>query len=307
MWVASASEVLSLALITALVTMANNAFVATCALVGSGLTSMRRAIAWCAAGLLAGLWLEGGKLIAAAESVRAGWATMPFYLALLAVGVATIAKFPASLSQALMGAAVGCSAALGLPINWAYVILMIALWGSGPVAVALIAASLARAARAASSNITPRNFVAIAKLLVGGSSFLTAYSLGANTLGLLWAYSSAAGRGAALFAVTTGSVIGALLSTGITKRLCARLFTMSTGQAISVQVAVAAFTYASTQLGVPVPVSLLTYFGVLGVAYASEVVIVRGAEVAKLTSAVLLTPLVTALAAWALALLLGGS
>lgn len=300
MWIAACDEVLLLAFITALVTIANNAFVATCALVGSGMAGIRKAIVWCTLGLIAGLWLEGGRLTLAAESVRAEWSSVPFCMALIAVAFATVAKFPASLSQALMGAAIGTSLALGTSISWTFVATMIALWVVGPVLVMLMAASLTGAIRVGLSSITPRSYVAGAKLLVSASSFLTSYSLGANTLGLLWAYSSTAGRMPALLVVTVGSLAGAIFSTGITKRLCSRLFTMSVGQAVAIQIAAATFTYASTQLGVPVPVSLLAYFGMLGVVYASEMVVVRGAEFARLSLAVLLTPLTTALAAWGL-------
>src|SRR3989442_174910 len=157
-------------------------------LIGSGMVSRRTGILLAITGYILGLALEGPKLFRVREiflPIDTATGTFAILLASLIVFLGgELSQIPLSLSKALTGAILGVSIALGAFNSSGYLALILAFWFLVP----LVATALGILLVGLDDQLSPRNLWLKLSLLKTGLlvvSFLSAYVLGSNTLGLI--------------------------------------------------------------------------------------------------------------------------
>ncbi len=157
-------------------------------LIGSGMVNRRTGILLAITGYLLGLALEGPKLFRVREiflPIDTATGTFSILLASLIVFLGgELSQIPLSLSKALTGAILGVSIALGTFNSSGYLSLILAFWFLVP----LIATALGILLVGLDDRLSPRSLWLKLSLLKTGLlvvSFLSAYVLGSNTLGLI--------------------------------------------------------------------------------------------------------------------------
>ncbi|MDG6912723.1 MAG: inorganic phosphate transporter [Nitrososphaerota archaeon] len=156
--------------------------------IGSGVVSRRFGTALGVAGYVVGLLAQGSSMAAAAQALLphqsdfTASAALFITVAIFIFGIA--ARVPLSLTMSLVGALAGISVAGRLPLNHAFALTVVTTWFLAPVLAIVATFMLFRVL----STFKPKDVwltVRIYKALLIGLSFFTAYTLGANTLGLV--------------------------------------------------------------------------------------------------------------------------
>src|SRR5437879_9937259 len=157
-------------------------------LIGIGMVSRRTGILLAITVYILGLLLEGPKLFRVREiflPVDTATGTFSILLATLFVFLGgELSRIPISLSKALTGAILGVSIALGTFNSSGYLALILAFWFLVPLAATTLGILLV----GLDDRLSPRNLWLKLSLLKTGLllvSFLSAYVLGSNTLGLI--------------------------------------------------------------------------------------------------------------------------
>ena len=113
---------------------ANNASNSAGTVAGSKILSYRNGILIFVAGFTAGLLLEGGKLVGSIQgralqgSLDALSTGIVMGITLAMVAIATFARIPLPISQAVFGASLGSAVYLGIPLNGGYITLVLGSW-----------------------------------------------------------------------------------------------------------------------------------------------------------------------------------
>ncbi len=174
-----------------------------------------------------------------------------------------LSQIPLSLSKALTGAILGVSIALGTFNGWGYLILILAFWFLVP----LVATRLGVLLVGLDDKLSPQNLWLKLSLLKTGLlavSFISAYVLGSNTLGLIAGvvydqtlYATAA--------VGSGAVLGAfVLGRGALRRLTEGIFSLRYPNAFFSQLIGSATVELANQLGVPLSITETVSSGIIG-------------------------------------------
>jgi PiT family inorganic phosphate transporter len=156
--------------------------------VGARILSKRAGALLGALGFSAGLVLQGWGMANSIKNLMPN-ATMQLSAEVLAVAVtifiiAQLARVPLSLSMSLVGLLAGVSIAGGLDGQLGYMTKVVAMWFIAPVLAAILAFSLIRYInRRKVRNIWGN--IRLYKVLLIILAFTAAYTLGANTLGLI--------------------------------------------------------------------------------------------------------------------------
>ncbi len=218
------------------------------------------------AGLTAGLLAEGWKFSRKVYSMH--W---PYNAVLLLIGIAlllilTAGGFVTSITQVFLGVYVGyllsegrLSSAAGV---WTVFLYWLVTFASSICITYVFTASLTRR-RGIVSNLYTLKLTSVALIL------LTAYTLGANTLGFVVAFSGAWNIPTIASAVA-GIVVGAALLGG--KKGVSRLGTQFYGlrylSSIAPYISTLTLTEIGTQFSIPLPMSISIFSGILGSALA---------------------------------------
>ena len=181
---------LPIALYTSFVFGVNNSGLSTGSLLASGF-SYRKGIAVTGVGFLAGALLEGWKMKATVASLTSLQdATLSILLTTLIITSIVFSVFsylgmPISLVNILVGSYVGAGLAMGSFVNYAYLNIILLSWVTLPVLAAIATIGCYNITTKLLANMSPvgvGKFHLIAMLVI---VFYTAYSLGANNIGLL--------------------------------------------------------------------------------------------------------------------------
>ncbi|MDG7013107.1 MAG: inorganic phosphate transporter [Nitrososphaerota archaeon] len=156
--------------------------------IGSGVVSRRFGTALGAAGYVTGLLVQGPNMALAAQALLPNQSDFTASAALFVTVVVFVfgmaARVPLSLTMSLVGTLAGISIAGRLPLDHAFVLTVVATWFLAPVVSIAATFFLLRSLGAFKPKdiwLTVRAY----KALLIGLSFFTAYTLGANTLGLV--------------------------------------------------------------------------------------------------------------------------
>lgn len=156
--------------------------------VGARILSKRAGAFLGVVGFTTGLLLQGWGMINSINSLIPN-ATMQLQSEVLMVAivvfvVAHLVRVPLSLSMSLVGLLVGAALAHNLGLQASYVFSVVALWFIAPIAAAIVAFYLIRViSRQKVRNIWRR--IRFYKVLLLILAFTSAYTTGANTIGLI--------------------------------------------------------------------------------------------------------------------------
>ncbi len=285
---------LGLAGLLGMVVGGNNLSASSGMIIGSGMVSRRSGVFIAVAGYLVGLFLEGPKLF----QVRMVFLPMDTSTGSFSILLASLLVFlgaeslrvPLSLSKALTGAILGVSLALGTLDISGYLVLILGFWFLVP----LVATALGVLLVALDDRLSLRNLWLKLSLLKTGLlvvSFLSAYVLGSNTLGLIAGvpYNE---RLYASLVVGAGSVVGALtLGRGALRRLTEGFFSLRYPTAFFSQLVGAATVELASQVGVPLSITETVSSGIIGSGLARRMRVINVRNVFLIVSSWILSPL----------------
>lgn len=238
-------------LLTALVA-GNNMSAAVGTLIGSRIVSRSGGILIGMLGFTAGLLIQGESLHATAQTLVPRSDPLISFALLVALAIfalATYLRVPLSLIMALVGTSIGMSLRLVYGLNNSLVILIILTWVLAPV----LSVSAAFVMNRAFIKLKPRNvwnFALSIKIALVFVSFLTAFTLGANTLGFIEQVSGL--RGFNSLYLVAGIVAGSVfLSRGVIKRVGQEMYLMRYTNAFVSLVVSSALVEGATIFGIP--------------------------------------------------------
>ena len=272
----------------------NNLSAAVGTIIGSRITSKAMGIVIGILGFTLGLMLEGSALHSASANLLPHSYILVTYAFLVSFALFILAYFlrsPLSLTMVLVGVAIGLSIHHGYAVNGNFVILMVSTWILAPLGSVIFAFVLNRELQKRQS----RNFwseISYLKVILIVVSFLTAFTLGANTLGLI---ANMAGFDIWVIAsMITGIVAGSLfLSKGIIKRVGEEMYLMRYSNALTSLLVSSVFVEIATLFSIPLSNTQTLTSSVLGTGMSYR------------TKAIYMRPFMIVLATWIIAPLAG--
>ncbi|MGC8606361.1 MAG: inorganic phosphate transporter [Vulcanisaeta sp.] len=251
----------ALAFLLSFLVSGNNLSANAGAAVGSRSIDYKYALVIALLGYVLGLWLQGTYMKANIVSGDAALVAMAVAIIIFIIGEGM--KVPMSLTGSLYASLVGASFALGHIMSNA--IFVLSYWLSLPIIVMFLSYILYKFL-SAFSRISFKH-ISIYRALSILTVFLLSFSFGANNLGLLWALLGFSYRG--LLLIIISSMMGVLLIGWRTLyRLSTGLFTIGPLTSFTVQL----FSFIAMEIGtlysVPMPVTVTTSFGLVGVGAA---------------------------------------
>ena len=288
---------------------ANNASACFGANVGAGFVRYRTAAVLAALGVFLGVIIEGAKLSRAVYHGVLGEVSMEamtiiMVTAMIIIGVATIFRLPLSLSESLIGSAVGIGIGSQINVNWRFTLTVFAFWVINPFFSAILSVAICRMLSYATSrvkNILTLNY--IYGKVASALSFYVAYVLGANTLGLV--------SGIYVPFMPIKEIIPLLfglaaalgiyfLSRGITESVGREIIGLSPVTALVSQLSGAITVHLFTQFGLPVSITQAQVGGILGIGIAKRIVFMNKRKTRNIILGWMLAPLVGAIVSWLL-------
>jgi len=264
-------------------------------LIGSGMVNRRTGILLAITGYILGLALEGPKLFRVREiflPIDTATGTFSILLASLIVFLGgELSQIPLSLSKALTGAILGVSMALGAFNSAGYLGLILAFWFLVPLAATALGVLLV----GLDDRLSPRNLWLKLSLLKSGLlvvSFLSAYVLGSNTLGLIAGvvYNQTV---YATVVVGMGAALGTfVLGRGALRRLTEGIFSLRYPNAFFSQLIGSATVELANQLGVPLSITETVSSGIIGSGLARRMRIMNARNVFLIISSWIISPAV---------------
>jgi PiT family inorganic phosphate transporter len=201
----------------------------------------------------AGYFVEGSKvkatLTTSLTSAGGGASLVALATVLVLLTAFTLLKFPASISNAVLGAMVGVSLATNALLQANLVVSVIVAWLVAPLSAALIALLIHRtflsAVRKGSlvSAATRSRYLGMVALL------FTGYTLGANNLGTLLGFSS--GPTVSILVVLVAIAGGLLFSRSVAWLLGWKMAVLSPSEYLSALLGASLTLWVYTELGIP--------------------------------------------------------
>ncbi|KUO80293.1 MAG: phosphate transporter [Vulcanisaeta sp. JCHS_4] len=233
------------------------------AAVGSRSIDYKYALLIAVLGYVLGLWLQGMYMRANVVGGEVAMVAMIVTVTIFVIGESM--RVPISLTGSLYASLVGASLALNRLLGNAPLVL--GYWLSLPIIVMLLSYFLYRSL-GVFSRLSFR-YIGIYRILSIITVFLLSFSFGANNLGLLWALLKFSYGG--FIIITLSSILGALLIGWRTLyRLSTGLFTLGPLTGFTIQL----FSFIAMEVGtlysVPMPITVVTSFGLVGVGAAHK-------------------------------------
>jgi len=249
---------------------------------GAGIVKLSDAMLIASVGVLAGTLLEGYKLSNVfggqiLPTLSSSGLIVILVTGLSVMAVVTFFRLPLSLSQVLVGAGWGLALGYGFPVVNTYSLTVIVSWVLSPVlgfcVSAIIETVMLRFGHRAKDVLSLNRTYARLTLIAG---FYAAYTLGANTVGLVAGlFSSRLGDSLLLSIVlSAATVVGIMfLSKGTVRSVSDNLVGLSPSMALSAQFGGAVSVHVFTQLSLPVSISQVVVGGMSGAASVKRVAI----------------------------------
>ncbi len=253
---------------------------------GSGTLTLRAALAATILGLLAGVVLEGPKMLRSLDGVLAPTATFNTLLVTLVATILvtlafTVLNLSVSFTAAMVGAFLGATYAAGVAINLHQTGLVVSFWFAAPLLTGILSFVVYNGVARLVSNFGILTVDSVNRVGVIVSSLAVSYSLGANNIGLI--YGTANGTlvgiedGLVLIGLTLLAVLGTawLGRGGVTGTVGDRMLALSPQGVLTVFVSSAFVIWFGTQLAVPVSIGQCVLGGMFGAAYAKSITVVN--------------------------------
>ncbi len=211
----------------------NNLSAAVGTLVGSRIVSRIAGVFIGSMGFFLGLVIEGRFLKGAAISLVPHtyiYISYAFFIAFMIFVFANKGRAPLSLTMALAGTAIGIDLKIHYPIDYGFVLIMVIFWALAPV-ISIIFSYITEKAFFHRDYKNVWSVAVYLKILIIVASFLTAFTLGANTLGFI---ANVEGFNPyTILVMTAGIFIGAFfLSNGVIKRVGEEMYLMRYSNAL---------------------------------------------------------------------------
>jgi PiT family inorganic phosphate transporter len=262
---------IALTLLTLAMCGANNASNSAGTIAGSKILSYRNGILVFVAGLALGVILEGNKLSNAIQGNIVQGIFSDYSLSVILgvtfamILIATAARLPLPITQAVVGASIGSAFYLGMPLNLSGLLLIAVSWALAPfvaAGVSMVLSKVLRKYRIKSLGGT----VVIYGIITLAASFYTAYVFGANTLGTIVGVVKddlgvTLALGIAIVAASAGAII---VGQRVSRTVGEGVSSLGPATAFSSQVGGASTVHILTQLAVPVSISQSIVGGVYG-------------------------------------------
>lgn len=273
---------LTLAAVLCAVLGGNNFSTCLGASLGAGIVKLSDAMLIASVGVLAGTLFEGYKLSnVLGGQILPALSSSGLVVILLAglsvMAVVTLFRLPLSLSQVLVGAGWGLALANGVRVANTFSLTVVVSWVLSPVlgfcVSAIIETVMLRFGHRAKDVLALNRTYARLTLIAG---FYAAYTLGANTLGLVVGlFSSSLGDRLPLSIVlSAATIVGIMfLSKGTVRSVADNLVGLSPSMALSAQFGGAMSAHVFTQLSLPVSISQVVIGGMSGAASAKRMAI----------------------------------
>ena len=252
---------------------ANNLSACVGSSLGARALKYHQALILASIGLFGGILLEGSKLsgsinggIIASIDTRLTLSVELSSLALMAF--LTYRRLPISLSQVAVGAAIGSAVAEGIGVNWSFTMLVAASWLLTPLSGLMLAFLLSLATKRRGKHVggvLSRNLSFAYMTVISG--IYAAYTLGANTVGLIVGMSESPGLSPLLISIVLGlaTILGMLLlSHGTIRSVAENLVGLNPSTSFAAQMGGALTVHGFTEFGIPVSVSQAVVGGVFG-------------------------------------------
>jgi len=232
----------------------NNLAACTGSVVGSRIVSRKGGMAIAALGYISGFIAQGHMLKAGIEALMP---YKPELLVLDALVIATVIfiiahkmRVPQSLSMSFASIALGISVAEGARISAIYVAKMLLFWVFAPVAAFAIAILLMKFLKKTINKRHIWDTVRNLKIVSIVSAFFTAFTLGANTIGFL--YASIPESIYSLLLVVAAIVVGSIvLSSAELKRIGNEIIPIRYMSSVSTQISSLLVVEVATIFSVP--------------------------------------------------------
>lgn len=256
----------------------NNLSAAVGTIIGSRITGRITGILIGILGFSLGLLLEGPALHFASANLLPRSYLLESYAFLVAFVLFIMAHFfrsPLSLTMVLVGVSIGLSIHYGFPVNSEFIFIVVLTWIIAPLGSIAFAFLL----NLRLQKWNPRDFwheISFFKIVLIIVSFLTAFTLGANTLGLI-----ANMEGFDIYVIISmlcGIVIGSLfLSRGIIKRVAQEMYLMRYSNALTSLLVSSVFVEIATILSIPLSNTQTLTSSVLGtgMSYRTKAIYLR--------------------------------
>ena len=250
-------------------------------LAGSGTLSLGRSAVVAALGMMAGVLLEGPKMLTSLVGSLAYPVPSSGILITLALSVAlilalTLGRLPAPVSSAMVGAFLGVAYGLGSNINAGQAELVISFWFVAPFVAAILAFVFHRGLARLVSGFSLVGADSFNRVGVVAGSLAVSYTLGANNLGLIAGTSLSGAQSGQSYAIAVLFALVAVLGMlvlgrgGVSGTVGDRLLSLSPVGVISVFASSALLVWAGTQLLVPMSISQCVLGGMLGSAFSQK-------------------------------------
>lgn len=285
--------ILALVFILSILVSGNNISAAVGTIIGSRIVSRGFGLIIGAVGFSTGLITEGRFLSGSIFRVMPNDQRLVFLALITSAAVfafATYTRIPLSLTMALVGSALGIALKTGFNYNHSYITLLILTWVAAPFISFLASALVNRGVVNLNVSNVWRSAV-IYKVLLVIISFFTAFTLGANTFGLLLSMSPG---NYTMIVMVAGIFIGAVvLSSGIIRRVSQEMYGMRYASAL-VSLAISSFLVeGATLFAIPLSNTQTLTSSVLGSGYSYR------------TKVVFLKPFLIVASMWVISPLIG--
>jgi inorganic phosphate transporter, PiT family len=252
---------LAVATLLILLVSGNNAQACIGNLIGAKVVRTRTALAVEIVGVSLGLLFQGTKMAMAASHLAKGLSS-EMVLTVLALStvlfvVAHFARLPLSLTNTFAALLAGVALAFT-----SYFFTMILTWIAAPIVALVTTPLIVRlAAKVGTNDLWAK--VEVYKALLITISFVFAFTLGANTIGLIVAVEGFSGLSVPL--AIGGVVIGTFfLSAGEIRRVSSEIFDLGYSNAMSSMLTSAILVEASTLVGIPMSNTMVQNSAVFG-------------------------------------------
>ncbi|MFQ5969578.1 MAG: hypothetical protein ACE5J2_03670 [Nitrososphaerales archaeon] len=263
---------LPIALFTSFVFGINNSGLSTGSLLASGF-SYRKGIALTGIGFVMGAMLEGWKMsgtLAGLTGIQV--ATLSVLLTTLIItgilfSIFSFMGMPISLVNILVGSYVGAVLAMNLFVNYTYLNIIVLSWITLPVVAALATIVVYRVTIGLLANVSPVGVGKFHLISMPIIVFYTAYSLGANNIGLLYnlTFPEIPLESLLLLFLPVASFLGVMKSGKTSRFVSEGIVGHSPVTVFSSLLVGAVLVWIFTQLAIPVALSQLLIGGLIGV------------------------------------------
>jgi len=234
--------------------------------VGARVISRTAGMALGSAGFVVGLLLQGASMLPGLRAILPSsnpvLVTEILFVTVVIFLGANIFRIPLSLTMSLVGLLAGVSTAHHFPVRENYLVSVLVVWFMAPAAAMLVMFCSVRLL----GKFSPRHLwhrIASYKVLLIAFSFLTAYVLGANTLGLVVAIGgfNVMTVWIAVLGIFCGSFF---LSSGTVRRIGHEIFTLRYSNALLTLVVPSILVELATLFAIPLSITETAAAGVMG-------------------------------------------